>query len=77
MYATKGQVLMLSGVDSVIMDEISDLMPVDATGDGVIVMDSQDLFNYDDLDASESLIYFVGTVIKNHGIDYSLITIRR
>jgi len=77
MYATKGQVLMLSGIDSEIMDEISDLMPVDATGDGIIVMESQDFFNYDGLDASDALIYLVGTVIKKHGIEYDLITIRR
>lgn len=77
MYATTGKVLMLSGVESEVMDEIESLLPCDAVGDGVIFMDFQDLCNYDGLDASDELIYFVGCVIKKHGIEYDLVSIRR
>jgi hypothetical protein len=79
MYATKGQVLMLAGVDSEIMDEISDLLPVEASGDGVLVLEFQEFLNviHDGLDVSNELSAFVLSVSSLHGTGYDLITIRR
>lgn len=68
---------MVSGIDARVLDEVSDKMPVDAVGDGIVIMEYQDFMNYDDVDASDSLIYLIGSVIKRHGIDHDIITLRR